>query len=477
MSEPRWRIVQADLRNADLMQLVGSGYHAVLCDPPYGLAPDGKARTWDDLDGADGRGFMGKAWDAAVPGATFWRNVRRCLRPGAHLLAFGGTRTYHRLVCGIEDAGLEVRDQLAWLYGSGFPKSHDVSKAIDAAAGAEREVVGHRHVTNAAQGKGLGHGSLVGGKVQAGLIDVTAPATPEAVRWNGYGTALKPAHEPIVLAREPLDGTVAHNALTHGCGGLAIDASRVAYASDADREALAKAVELVRAKGGVRNNSWANTSDLSGANPASEKGRWPANVLLDEAAAEMLDEQSGERPGMSGGGKHREGYGGGMFGSIDCTHTARGDTGGASRFFYVAKANRSEREAGCDAFERHIVGSLQGGGTDANDPVSKRFTKVASNVHPTVKPIELATYLARMLLPPPGPEPRRILVPFSGSGSEMIGAVLAGWDEVVGVEMSEEYIAIATARLKHWAKRTAPKKKTTKPQPRKTSMPVQMEMF
>lgn len=437
MSEPRWRIVQADLRTADLAQLVGSGYHAVLCDPPYGLSPDGRARTWDDLDGADGRGFMNKAWDAAVPGATFWRSVRRCLRPGAHLLAFGGTRTYHRLVCGIEDAGLEVRDQLAWLYGSGFPKSHDVSKAIDAAAGAERKVIGTRVKRGMGGSQTFAQDAWTSANVGLINLDVTAPATPEAVRWNGYGTALKPAHEPIVLAREPLDGTVAHNALTHGCGALAIDATRVAHDGSG------------RWGAGKRPGGFGDVGAAIGSggpngafNPA---GRWPANVLLDKAAAEMLDER---------------------------------DTGGASRFFYIAKASRSEREAGCDelptlATVRYNVEQGQG----QLPQQTPRKATAQGNHHPTVKPIELATYLARMLLPPPGPEPRRILVPFSGSGSEMIGAVLAGWDEVVGVEMSEEYIAIATARLKHWAKRTAPKKKTTKPQPRKRAMPVQMEMF
>jgi site-specific DNA-methyltransferase (adenine-specific) len=171
-------------------------------------------------------------------------------------------------------------------------------------------------------------------------------------------------------------------------------------------------------------------------------------VLLDEAAAEMLDEQSGALTSGSRSAGVRNGLGF-KGASGDGRPAIVGDTGGASRFFYITKASRDEREAGCET----------------------------ANHHPTVKPIELATYLARMLLPPPGPEPRRILVPFGGSGSEMIGAVLAGWDEVVGVEMSEEYIAIATARLKHWAKRTAPKKKTTKPQLRKRTMPVQMEMF
>ena len=431
MSEPRWRIVQADLRTADMVQLVGSGYHAVLCDPPYGLSHDGKARTWDDLDGADGRGFMGKAWDAAVPGATFWRNVRRCLRPGAHLLAFGGTRTYHRLACAVEDAGFEVRDMLSWIYGSGFPKSLNVRTATN------NEV------------------------------------------WSGYGTALKPACEPAVLARKPLSGTVAANALEHGCGALAIDASRIAYASEADRAAMSAGVEAIRAKGGQWEHSWANTCDLSGANPAHAAGRWPANVLLDEAAAAMLDEQSGEsvstpfRANVASGGILPFSF-----------RTAGGfsDSGGASRFFYTAKASRSEREAGCDELPPVVRRITDGHGrgeinTSKASDGGVRENRPTANHHPTVKPIELATYLARMLLPPPGPEPRRILVPFSGSGSEMIGAVLAGWDEVVGVEMSQEYIAIATARLKHWAKRTAPKKKTTKPQLRKRAMPVQMEMF
>jgi DNA modification methylase len=428
MSEPRWRIVQADLRTADMVQLVGSGYHAVLCDPPYGLSPDGKARTWDDLDGAEGRGFMGKAWDAAVPGATFWRGVLRVLRPGAHVVAFGGTRTYHRLACAVEDAGFEVRDMLSYLYGSGFPKSLNVRTATN------NEV------------------------------------------WSGYGTALKPACEPAVLARKPLSGTVAANALEHGCGALAIDASRIAYASEADRAAMSAGVEAIRAKGGQWEHSWANTCDLSGANPAHENGRWPANVLLDEAAAAMLDEQSGEsvstpfRANVASGGILPFSF-----------RTAGGfsDSGGASRFFYTAKASRSEREAGCEGFEERITNTNSPPGTlgSQSPRAGANRNMAARNHHPTVKPLALTTYVARLLLPPPGARPRRLLVPFSGSGSEVIGALLAGWDEVVGVEMSQEYIAIATARLKHWAKRTAPKKKTTKPQPRKTSMPVQMEMF
>jgi hypothetical protein len=273
---------------------------------------------------------------------------------------------------------------------------------------------------------------------------------------------------------------VAANALEHGCGALAIDASRIAYASEADRAAMSAGVEAIRAKGGVIENSWKNSSDLSGANPAHAAGRWPANVLLDEAAAAMLDEQSGNC-GAHGGDVTSTmapmGYGSNARGAARAI--TRDDSGGASRFFYVAKASRSEREAGCEGFEERITNTNSPPGTlgSQSPRAGANRNMAARNHHPTVKPLALTTYVARLLLPPPGARPRRLLVPFSGSGSEVIGALLAGWDEVVGVEMSQEYIAIATARLKHWAKRTAPKKKTTKPQPRKTSMPVQMEMF
>ncbi len=415
----RWRIIVGDLRG-DVLNEFGDGYfHGVFCDPPYGFSPDGRARTWDDLEAGKGKGFMGTAWDAAVPGASFWRTVLRVVRPGAHVLAFGGTRTYHRLASAIEDAGFEVRDMLSWLYSSGFPKSLNVSKAIDAAAGVEREVVGQKYVTNITRKNGLGAGNFVGGVIQSGVVDVTAPATAEAVRWSGYGTALKPAHEPIVLARKAPDATLAETCRVHGCGALAIDDSRVPYADDADRAALTAMVDAIRAKGGVRNESWANHSDLSGANPAHENGRWPANVLFDEKAATELDQVEAR----------------------------------ASRFFYVAKANRRERDAGCETLNRKTPGECTNrvdGSDGLNSPrAGAGRTSGAQNDHPTVKPIKLATYLARLILPPKGPHPRRILVPFSGSGSEMIGAILAGWDEVVGVESSDHYAEIAKHRLRH----------------------------
>ncbi len=303
-----------------------NSFDAVLCDPPYGLS------------------FMGKKWDYDVPQSALWAEVLRVCKPGAALIAFSGTRTYHRTVVQIEDAGWEIRDQLAWMYGSGFPKSMNVSIALDKAAGAEREVIGEKRTpdgklysarvpnSNGAYNEECAHSALSGQTKHN--TQLTAPATEAAQQWAGFGTALKPAFEPAVLARKPLEGTMVANVTRWGVGALAIDPCRVGYASDADKAKMSDGVEKIRAKGGVMEGSWKNSSDLSGANPASDLGRWPANVILDEEAGAALDAQSGNRPGMSGGGKHKAGATPGMFGAIDGNEShARGDSGGASRFF------------------------------------------------------------------------------------------------------------------------------------------------
>lgn len=436
-----------DILEGDVLErlagLPGNSFDAVLSDPPYGLL------------------FMGKQWDRGVPSTRVWSEILRVLKPGGHVLSFGGTRTFHRQCVNIEDAGFEVRDCLMWLYGSGFPKSHNVSKAIDAEAGAAREVVG-RSPWDARKPNGSRGMNSVGLSESPGGGDVTAPATPLAQTWDGYGTALKPGWEPITLARKPLDGTVAANVAKWGVGGLAIDACRIGTDPMPKTRSNGIAVSSnVGMAGG-------NTGRVSAGVAA---GRWPANVILDEDAGALLDEQSGDRPGMSGCGCHREGYGGGMFGGIDgnAAH-ARADSGGASRFFYSAKVSRAEREAGCEQLKRlsskEISGREEGaagakhgrGGAAANGGVS--------NGHPTLKPIALTTYLAKLLLPP---NAGRILVPYSGAGSEMIGCLKAGWPDVVGIELSPEYIEIARARITH-ALAEAPKKerrrKATRP-PRK----------
>lgn len=257
---------------------------AVVTDPPYLL------------------GFMGKAWDKQREESFHYvwaEQAIRVLKPGGHLLAFGGTRTYHRLACALEDAGFEIRDCLVWMYGSGFPKSLDVSKAIDKAAGAEREVVG-RHVQSVQDRK-----LAATGFSHAWQHDLTVPATPEAQRWQGWGTALKPAHEPIVVARKPLAGTVAGNVLATGCGALNVDGCRIGRP---DGHRTDYGLE-VGAPAGIGYHGLDGRTPYDGS-----AGRWPANVVLDEEAASLLP--------------------------FD-----------VARFFYTAKASRAERNAGLEGFE------------------------------------------------------------------------------------------------------------------------------
>lgn len=365
---------------------------AIVTDPPYGLE------------------FMGKAWDGfGTPlGFQTWteqwaREALRVLKPGGHLLAFGGTRMYHRLAAGIEDAGFEIRDTLMWLYGSGFPKSLDVSKAIDKAAGAERQtIVDEKWLDKYPNGNGGNHnrGITYGAPSVLGRpLTTTLPSTEAAKKWEGWGTALKPAVEPIVLARKPLIGTVAENVLTHGTGALNIDASRIgteqSYNPDHHRS------------GGSGYGGYGQ-----GVKTAAS-GRWPANILLDEAAAALLDEQSGEAGGGFGkrgklnGGATQWGFNG------SGQEVGYGDSGGASRFFYVAKASRAERNKGLDR-----------------------------NIHPTVKPVDLMRYLIRLVTPKGG----TVLDPFMGSGTTAVAAIEEGaiW---VGCEREPEYVAIIEARI------------------------------
>jgi len=354
---------------------------AVVTDPPYELA------------------FMGRSWDQA--GVAFdpatWAEALRVLKPGGHLLAFGGTRTYHRMTCAIEDAGFEVRDCLAWMYGSGFPKSLDVSKAIDRAAGAKREVVAERPASKAS----------VAWREREGRSDrltpapITAPATDDAQRWQGWGTALKPAFEPIVLARKPLTGTVAQNVLAHGTGALNVDGSRIGTADGHGGGA--------KASGG-----FVSGYERGDGFSASAVGRWPANVVLDEAAAAMLDQASGER--TSGKVKpHHRSHGKAddlRYGKFrgDIPLVGYGDTGGASRFFYTAKADAEDRGP--------------------------------ENHHPTVKPVSLMAWLVKLVTPPGGV----VLDPFAGSGSTLIAARHHGF-QAIGIEREAEYVAIIERRF------------------------------
>jgi DNA modification methylase len=327
------------------------------------------------------------------------------------------------------------RGPLAWVYGSGFPslKSLDVSKAIDKAAGAEREVVG-RHVQSVqtrklgAALKGSEDGSL------AWQHDITAPATPDAERWQGWGTALKPAHEPIVLARKPLGGTVAGNVLAHGTGALNVDGCRIGPPPGYSYP------------NGAGGNSFTvgGAPDGTRTEPVeSPAGRWPANVCLDPEAAAILDEQTGDLGQSLGGGRGiSRSWEGGPVGAVP-EPQGFGDSGGASRFLYVAKASSAERNAGLDGFERAITDD--GRQTPIDNPYLRGETE-RRNVHPTVKPIELMRWLVRLVTPPGG----TVLDPFTGSGTTGCAAVLEGF-RFVGCEREPEYAEIARARIRWWS--------------------------
>ena len=387
---------------AVLATLDDASIDAIVCDPPYEL------------------GFMGKAWDNSgiAYAVTVWQQCLRVLKPGGHLVAFGGSRTYHRLAVAIEDAGFEIRDQIQWIYGSGFPKSLDVSKAMDKQAGAVRDVVTDKREDMFGEYEvDLSYKVPDASKVNPHFISTdlkrnqtsnynksyspTAPATDLAKQWQGWGTALKPAHEPAVLARKPLCGTVADNVTAWGVGALNIDGTRVG--SD------------VVGWGGNGSNGFSGGLDSTqDARPVA--GRWPANVIFDEEAALLLGEPS--------------------------------------RFFYTAKASKAEREAGL-YYEEWQDARVTGMQSDAGMPFRiengiptnpKAPPSQRANHHPTVKPLSLMRYLVRLVTPKGG----KVLDPFMGSGSTGCAAVLEGCD-FVGIDITPEYVAIAQKRIAHYA--------------------------
>ena len=364
---------------------------SIVTDPPYGIS------------------FMSKKWDYDVPSVDIWKECLRVLKPGGFLLSFSSTRTYHRMTINIEDAGFEIRDSCTWNYSSGFPKSHNISASID-------KMYGHPN-----RGRAIPTASSYQAcdvdqenKLTSNLVGPYEPKTDKAKQWQGWGTALKPSQEFIVMARKPLDGTVANNVLTWGTGGINIDATRVPM-SDEDYEKLSSGVERIREKGGTMGNSWKNSSDLSGANPVNPAGRWPANFIHD-GSQEVLA----------------------LFPDVK---------GSAARFFYVPKASKRDKEEGLDNFEERTqaatfgdIGPMEG---NPRKPNTGHVQKIR-NHHPTVKPTELMKYLCRLVTQPGG----TVLDPFMGSGSTGKAAILEGF-RFIGCELDEEYLAIAEARIKH----------------------------
>jgi len=389
---------------------------SVVTDPPYGLS------------------FMGKHWDYDVPTVEIWKECLRVLKPGGHLLSFAGTRTYHRMAVNIEDAGFEIRDMIAWVYGSGFPKSLDVSKAIDKMAGAERkQILIPTKLGNLPEQAGAN--SLVA----TGMTDISEPITESAKQWSGWGTALKPALEPICVARKPLIGTVAENVLKYGTGGINVDGCRLDVhgrkTGTVNSEAQNGSGNCYRGSDGKKQMEY----DLQ------NQGRWPANVIHDgseEVVAGFPNVGNGNN-GMPYNycGRQYSNKNTSMFnGDKPNSNSNFNDSGSAARFFYCAKASKAERNAGCE-------------GLPPGEPPASARSKPAegrqnalgeprSNHHPTVKPLALMRYLCRLVTPPNG----IILDPFFGSGSTGKAAKLEFFN-YIGIEREKEYCEIAQKRI------------------------------
>lgn len=420
-------------------ELEDNSIDSVVCDPPYEL------------------GFMGKAWDSTgiAYNVNVWRECLRILKPGGYLLAFGGSRTYHRLACAVEDAGFEIRDQIQWVYGSGFPKSLDVSKAIDKAAGAKREVVGRRlsaFGTNTATGgrvsrNGGGAGLWAGSEPKEVLLAGT-PATPEAIEWDGWGTALKPAHEPIVMARKPLsEPTVAANVLRWGTGAINVDGCRVPMESEDDA-----AMHRYNCEGGYKRQKNWHLNDLTKGTlaggwkkptgePPAVQGRFPANLIHDGSDEVVsLFPQTGTSSGGRAG--HTVAYCGGFrqehYGDMK---PGFGDSGSAARFFYVAKASKADRDEGLEGLQEKITQGMRSNAGPALVGEGRIRTQVRNN-HPTVKPTALMAYLCRLITPPGG----IVFDPFAGSGSTGKAAGREGF-RFWGIELDEQYFDIACRRI------------------------------
>jgi site-specific DNA-methyltransferase (adenine-specific) len=363
-----------------LKELPKNSIDTIITDPPYGLK------------------FRGKKWDYQVPSIEIFTEMLRIAKPGTMLMCFGGSRTFHRIACNIEDAGWEIRDCIMWIYGSGFPKSLNISKSIDKKLGILPKVIRKIKSQDFSHGSNMMMGKPC--KTKQKHIDITECSSKQAKEWEGYGTGLKPAFEPIIIAMKPIEGNFANNALKHGVAGFNIDAGRIETKEDLSRK-LSKPTGIYLGKyskvAGTIYDNW-------------KKGRWPSNIILDEEAGKALDEQSGITFGSVGRGlktlpwsKHTGKY---------YPRTGHFDKGGASRFFYCAKASPRERK---------------------------------DNNHPTVKPLKLIEYLCKLTKTPTG---GIVLDPFAGSGTTALACRNTGRD-FIACDLEAVYCKIAEKRLSY----------------------------
>lgn len=399
-----------------LREMEDNSVDSVVTDPPYhlqsivkrfGKPGSAPAKDKDGLFKRQSKGFMGKEWDGGDIAfrTEVWEECLRVLKPGGHLLAFSASRNYHRMAVAIEDAGFEIRDQLMWIYGSGFPKSHNIGKNVDKKLGNEREETDY--IAPDGRKRWGGNSFSVGEEPDGRGINKRTKGTGE---YEGWGTALKPAHEPIVMARKPLsEKTIVDNVLEWGTGGINIDESRIPFDMNDKNPATNP---LYRQQNEYKmpekgKESKGSVSFTSSNNEIHQEGRFPANVLLSEEAAEDLDQ-------------HQD---------------------NTSRYFYVAKPSKKEKEFGMTGDDK-ILNRVNSGGIE-NDPKWKPV--VRKNTHPTVKPIKLMEYLIKMVTPKGG----ITLDPFMGSGSTGIAALTNGFD-FIGIEREQEYMDIARQRITSW---------------------------
>jgi len=522
----KYAIIEAEIIDW-LKSYEGERFHAIISDPPYALISiakrfgPGQAEAQEGEDGRFsrlGKGFMGQIWDGfdTLEDYQKWVSewaklmIEKVLYPGAVCLFFGGTRTWHHLAVGLENGGFEIYDTLIYLYGSGFPKSHSISMGIDKAAGAEREVIGTRDAPGYAESN-VKHGDQDRSKLEFPEYSKDA-VTPDADTWQGYGTALKPSWEPIILCRAPRKGqTFASLAVEFGSGALNIDGGRVDYQSSSDRASATPQGECTSkemAAIGAEPDAGRELERVKFERP-EQKGRWPSNLLLShhddcqllgdiitpgrvinrwkegmkpfgnaagepfeseqmppetierwacvaECPVRQLDDQAGIRSSGSGVIRRKTGKGhqGSVFGAEsrpEGTESATyGDTGHVSRFYYCGKASRREKDAGLETFFWKRVDTGYERVTETEWLSLEKKKRAKGCIHPTVKPLSLIQYLSTLVLPPELEDrERRIFIPFSGSGSEIIGSLKAGWDVAVGVEAEAQYNEIATARILH----------------------------
>lgn len=436
-----------DLRLGDCIEVLktipDNSIDSIVTDPPYHLTSIVKRFGKEDsapaqygTDGAYARaskGFMGKEWDGGDIAfrTDIWEQCYRVLKPGGHLLAFSHSRTYHRMGVAVEDAGFEIRDQIMWIYGSGFPKSLNIGKSIDKIEGNKREIVSEKK-------------SGVSSRAYQSEEQTTAGVHYETKgnsQWEGWGTALKPAHEPIVMARKPLsEKSIAENVLKHGTGGINIDGSRIEMKDM-----------------GIK---WEDPN----VKEYNEAGRFPANIIFDEEAGKVLDQQSGTLKSgkmKTSHKRHTDGSPNGIYGKFNPNHPigeTYGDSGGASRFFYCPKTSKKDRNEGLDNFtpktdrqKGHGLDRICGTcGAKMLNPEDCKceepdwITPPKLNNHPTVKPTDLMRYLINLVTPKGG----TTLDPFMGSGSTGKAAVRCGVN-FIGIEKEQEYMDIAKARIEH----------------------------